>query len=198
YFSIVVYQFLLLLIAECGGDEGFLRRFRNTRLKISTGPCCCCCPCLPTAPITWRTLFLLKLTSFQFALMKPVLTIISIVLWTNGNFDPSDYGITGAVVWIGPLLGVLTILALWPGVMTFMHLYKTLSSQNIIPKYAMYQLVLIFSQLQTVIINVLALNGVIGCSPPHSPQARGFLMCQQLLILEMFIITMRYLRRGGK
>uniref|UniRef100_A0A8C9RWI6 Solute carrier family 51 member A n=1 Tax=Scleropages formosus TaxID=113540 RepID=A0A8C9RWI6_SCLFO len=139
YFSIVVYQFLLLLIAECGGDEGFLRRFRNTRLKISTGPCCCCCPCLPTAPITWRTLFLLKLTSFQFALMKPVLTIISIVLWTNGNFDPSDYGITGAVVWIGPLLGVLTILALWPGVMTFMHLYKTLSSQNIIPKYAMYQ-----------------------------------------------------------
>ncbi|KAL4657369.1 organic solute transporter subunit alpha-like [Arapaima gigas] len=190
YFSIVVYQFLLLLIAECGGDEAFLQRFGKSRLKISTGPCCCCCLCLPTVPITWRTLFLLKLTSFQFALMKPVLTIVSIVLWSNENFNQSHAGTKKAVFWISLFLGALTILALWPVVMMFMHLCHTLTSQNIIPKYAMYQLVLLCSQLQTVIINLLARNDVIGCAPPYSSQARGSLMNQQLLILEMFIITM--------
>lgn len=37
-----------------------------------------------------RTLFLLKLGSFQFAVLKLVFTILSIVLYTNGTFDLSD------------------------------------------------------------------------------------------------------------
>lgn len=35
-------------------------------------------------------LFLLKLGSLQYAILKTVLSVISIVLWTNGNFDLSD------------------------------------------------------------------------------------------------------------
>lgn len=35
------------------------------------------------------------------------------------------------------------------------------------------QLVLVLSQLQTSIINILALDGTIACSPPFSSQARG-------------------------
>lgn len=81
------------------------------------------------------------------------------------------------------------------------------------------QLVLILSQLQTAIINILALNGTIACAPPFSSKARGYstsacsrslfalagqtftawpfprvsvstVLSQQLLILEMFIITL--------
>lgn len=37
-----------------------------------------------------RSLFLLKLGSFQFAVLKIIFTILSIVLYTNGNFDLSD------------------------------------------------------------------------------------------------------------
>lgn len=37
-----------------------------------------------------RTLFLLKLGSFQFAVLKVVFTILSIILWTNGNFELTD------------------------------------------------------------------------------------------------------------
>lgn len=37
-----------------------------------------------------RSLFLLKLGSFQFAVLKIVFTILSIVLYTNGLFDLSD------------------------------------------------------------------------------------------------------------
>uniref|UniRef100_A0A0E9P5F0 Uncharacterized protein n=1 Tax=Anguilla anguilla TaxID=7936 RepID=A0A0E9P5F0_ANGAN len=48
----------------------------------------------------------------------------------------------------------------------FMHLRLTLRSLRIIPKYAMYQLVLVLSQLQSAIINILAMNGTIACAPP--------------------------------
>ncbi|XP_054622433.1 organic solute transporter subunit alpha-like isoform X2 [Dunckerocampus dactyliophorus] len=190
YFAIVVFKFLVLMIEEVGGDEAFLRRAPKHQLRISTGPCCCCCPCLPHVAITRRSLFLLKLGSFQFALLKIVFTILSIVLWTNGTFDLADLSITGSAIWINPFVGILTIIALWPVAITFMHLRTTLRTIKIIPKYAMYQLVLVLSQLQSAIINILALNGTIACVPPFSSAARGYMMSQQLLILEMFIITL--------
>lgn len=85
-------------------------------------------------------------------------------------------------------------------------------------------MVLILSQLQTAIVNILAMNGTIACAPPYTSQARGYceygltmtnivdmarmakllqinfclfniifflaVMSQQLLIVEMFIITL--------
>ncbi|XP_051266625.1 organic solute transporter subunit alpha [Dicentrarchus labrax] len=190
YFAVVVFKFLILMLEEVGGDEAFLKRAGRHKLKISTGPCCCCCCCLPYVAITRRSLFLLKLGSFQFAVLKIVFTILSIVLYTNGTFDLADLSITGAAIWINPFVGILTIIALWPVAIMFMHLRTALRTLKIIPKYAMYQLVLILSQLQTAIINILALNGTIACSPPFSASAKGYMMSQQLLILEMFIITL--------
>lgn len=190
YFAVVVFKFLILMIEEVGGDDAFLRRCEKQSFKISTGPCCCCCPCLPNVPITRRSLFILKLGSYQFALMKLVFTILSIVLWTNGNFNLSDVSATGGAIWINSFVGVLTIIALWPVAIMFMHVREALRTLKMIPKYAMYQLVLILSQLQTAIINILAMNGTIACAPPYTSQTRGYLMSQQLLIVEMFIITL--------
>lgn len=190
YFAVVVFKFLILMLEEVGGDQAFLKRAGRHKLKISTGPCCCCCLCLPHVAITRRSLFLLKLGSFQFAVLKIVFTILSIVLWTNGTFDVADMSITGASIWINPFVGILTITALWPVAIMFMHLRVALRTLKIIPKYAMYQLVLVLSQLQTAIINILAVVGTITCAPPFSAAARGYMMSQQLLILEMFIITL--------
>ncbi|XP_015248059.1 PREDICTED: organic solute transporter subunit alpha-like isoform X2 [Cyprinodon variegatus] len=190
YFAMVVFKFLIMMLEEIGGDEAFVKRGEKHKLKISTGPCCCCCPCLPDVAITRRTLFLLKLGSFQFAILKLVFTIISLILWTNGNFSQQNMTITGASIWINPFVGILTIIGLWPVTMTFMHLRNTLQSIKIVPKYAMYQMLLIMTQLQTAIINILAMNKVIACSPPFSSPFRGYMLSQKLLILEMFIITL--------
>ncbi|KAG9332394.1 hypothetical protein JZ751_014992 [Albula glossodonta] len=118
-----------------------------------------------------------------------VVTLSSRVSPVCGRFRVMSFQmeITGAAIWINPFVGILTIIALWPVAIMFVHLRSILQSQRIIPKYAMYQLVLILSQLQSAIINILAMNGTIACTPPYSSQA---LMSQQLLILEMFIITL--------
>uniref|UniRef100_A0A8C2HKT4 Solute carrier family 51 alpha subunit n=1 Tax=Cyprinus carpio TaxID=7962 RepID=A0A8C2HKT4_CYPCA len=173
YFAIVVFKFLILMIEEVGGDNAFLKRSENKSFRISTGPCCCCCPCLPNVPITRKSLFILKLGSYQFALLKLVLTILSIVLWSNGNFSVGDVSANGASIWINCFIGVLTIIALWPVAIMFMHVREALRTLKMIPKYAMYQLVLILSQLQTAIINILAMNGTIACAPPYTSQSRG-------------------------
>ncbi|XP_029625758.1 organic solute transporter subunit alpha [Salmo trutta] len=190
YFAVVVYKILVLMIEESGGSEAFLKNNAQKTFNISVGPCCCCCPCLPRVPVTRCMLFWLKLGALQYAILKTVLSIVSIILWTNGNFDLSDLEITGTAIWINPFIGVLTIISLWPVAIMFMNICNTLRSIKIIPKYAMYQLVLVLSQLQTAIINILALDGTIACSPPFSSSARGTMLSQQLMIVEMFIVTL--------
>ncbi|XP_067464109.1 organic solute transporter subunit alpha-like [Thunnus thynnus] len=197
YFAVVVYKMLVLLIDELGGSNVFLERFTGKTFKISTGPCCCCCVCLPRVPMSWKMLFLLKFGALQYAILKTVLSILAIILWTNGNFDLADLDITGAAIWINPFIGILTIISLWPVAIIFMNTNSSLRSINIVPKYAMYQLILVLSQLQTSIINILALDGTIACAPPFSSQARGSMLSQQMMIMEMFIITLitRFLYR---
>uniref|UniRef100_A0A4W4GXS5 Organic solute transporter subunit alpha n=1 Tax=Electrophorus electricus TaxID=8005 RepID=A0A4W4GXS5_ELEEL len=186
YFAVVIYKVLILMLEECGGDEAFLRYSESQMFRINTGPCCCCCLCLPRVPVTRQMLFLLKLGSLQYAIMKTVLSIFSVVLWTNGNFDLSDV----SAIWINPFIGVLTLISLWPVAIMFMNIRNTLRRVKIIPKYAMYQLVLILSQLQSAIISILALDGTIACAPPFSSIARGSMFSQQLMIIEMFIVTL--------
>ncbi|XP_058483792.1 organic solute transporter subunit alpha-like [Solea solea] len=197
YFAVVVYKVLVLLVEELGGSEGFLKRFSGEPFRINTGPCCCCCLCLPRVPMSRRMLFWLKVGALQYAILKTVLSVLCIILWTNGNFDLSDLEITGAAIWINPFIGVLTLASLWPVAITFMNTNSHLRSLKIVPKYAMYQLVLVLSQLQTSIINILALDGTIACAPPFSSQARASMLNQQMMIMEMFIITLvtRFLYR---
>lgn len=190
YFAVVVYKVLVLLVEEFGGSTAFLNRFSGKPFRIRTGPCCCCCVCLPLVPMSRRLLFILKLGALQYAILKTVLSVLSIILWTNGNFDLSDLEITGTAIWIGPFLGVLTLTSLWPVAIIFMNTNSFLRTLKIVPKYAMYQLVLVLSQLQTSIINILALDGTIACSPPFSSQARASMLNQQMMIMEMFIITL--------
>ncbi|XP_062831277.1 organic solute transporter subunit alpha isoform X4 [Anolis carolinensis] len=137
-----------------------------------------------------KTLFLLKLGTFQFAFLRPVLMFLSIVLWTNGNYNLSDLSLSGAAIWINCFIGVLTIIALWPIGIMFQQVRVLLNCKKIIPKFALYEFVLVLSQLQAAIINILAMQGVIACAPPLSPSARGAYINQQLLIMEMFLITL--------
>ncbi|XP_068457334.1 organic solute transporter subunit alpha-like [Clinocottus analis] len=189
YFAVVVYKVLVLIIEEFGGTDAFIKRFSGKPFKIQTGPCCCCCLCLPWVPMSRRWLFFMKLGVLQYAILKTVLSILSIVLWTNGNFDLADLEITGTAIWINPFIGVLTIISLWPVAIIFMNTNSFLRDIKIVPKYALYQLILVLSQLQTSIINILAMDGTIACAPPFSSQARGSMLSQQMMIVEMFIIT---------
>ncbi|XP_072118393.1 organic solute transporter subunit alpha [Mobula birostris] len=190
YFAIVIHKFQRMMIEEFGGDEAFLKHFENTPVKISTGPLCCCCLCLPFGRISRRLMFLLKLGTFQLAFLRPVLMIFTLVLWVNGTFSLDDLTPSGPAIWINTSLGISTIFALWPIGIIFNKVKGELKNQKIIPKFTLYQISFILTQLQSAIINITALSGGLACAPPFSPTARAAYMNQQLLIMEMFIITM--------
>ncbi|POI23812.1 hypothetical protein CIB84_012440, partial [Bambusicola thoracicus] len=137
-----------------------------------------------------RSLFWLKLGTFQFALFRPVFMFLSTVLWTNGNYSLSNLSPKGAAIWISCFIAILTIIALWPVGIMFQQVRVLLNCKKIIPKFALYQFILILNHLQTAIINVLAAQRIIPCAPPLSSPARGAYISHQILIMEMFLITL--------
>lgn len=50
-------------------------------------------PIFPWMESFRQMLFLLKIGALQYAILKTVLSVFSIILWTNGNFDLSDVSI---------------------------------------------------------------------------------------------------------
>uniref|UniRef100_A0A8C5LVZ1 Organic solute transporter subunit alpha n=1 Tax=Leptobrachium leishanense TaxID=445787 RepID=A0A8C5LVZ1_9ANUR len=190
FLSVFIHKFQLMLVSECDGKKEFIKKYGEQKLKISTGPCCCCCVCLPQKDINGRTLFFLKLGTFQFAFLRPVLTFLTIVLWTNNSFPLRSSSPAGPTMWFNLILASSTITALWAIGIMFNLVRPSLTDRNIIPKFAIYQFVVILSQLQTAIINILGSTAVISCAPPLPGQSRASYMNQQLLIIEMFLTTL--------
>ncbi|XP_072284034.1 organic solute transporter subunit alpha-like [Pyxicephalus adspersus] len=188
-----------MLVTECGGRREFLNKFRTQKLQLYTGPLCCCCVCFPKVDIHRGTLFILKLGTFQFALLRPILMFLQVVLWTNGTYTIGDSRAQSATIYISVLLGITTLSALWAVGIMFNLVKPALTDKNIIPKFAAYQFIVILSQLQTSTINILGTVGVISCVPPLPGPSRASYMNQQLMIMEMFLTTvicrMLYRRR---
>ncbi|KAG9485689.1 organic solute transporter subunit alpha-like [Eleutherodactylus coqui] len=199
FLAVLIHKFQQMLVTECGGKKAFLKRFESKKLKLHTGPLCCCCVCFPRKDINSRTLFILKLGTFQFALIRPILMFLAVVLWTNGTYALGDSRAEKATLYINLLVGVITITALWAVGIMFNLVRPSLVDKKIIPKFACYQFIVILSQLQTSIINILGTTGVISCVPPLPGPSRASYMNQQLLIMEMFLTTvicrMLYRRR---
>ncbi|XP_068126069.1 organic solute transporter subunit alpha-like [Hyperolius riggenbachi] len=185
FLAVYIHKFQIMLVTECGGRREFLNKFGGKRLQLNTGPLCCCCVCFPRNPISRRTLFILKLGTFQFALIRPILMFLQVVLWTNSTYiigDPRAF-------FFNILLAITTLTALWSVGIMFNLVKHVLTDTRIIAKFAAYQFIVILSQLQTAIINLLSTTGVISCVPPLSAPSRASYMNQQLIIMEMFITT---------
>ncbi|KAM5181041.1 organic solute transporter subunit alpha-like [Mantella aurantiaca] len=199
FLAVVIHKFQLMLVSECGGRKEFLKKFGEQKLQLNTGPLCCCCVCFPRKNIHRGTLFILKLGTFQFALLRPVLMFLQVVLWTNGTYTIGDSRAESSTIYINVVLGVITLTALWAVGIMFNLVKPALTDKNIIPKFAAYQFIVILSQLQTSVINILGTLGVISCVPPLPGPSRASYMNQQLMIMEMFLTTvicrMLYRRR---
>ncbi|XP_071989260.1 organic solute transporter subunit alpha-like [Engystomops pustulosus] len=189
FLAVLIHQFQLMLVNECGGKKEFLKKFADTKLQLHTGPLCCCCVCFPRKDIHSRTLFMLKLGTFQFVLLRPALMFLAVVLWTNGTYAIGNSRADSATIYINVLVGVITIVSLWAVGIMFNLVRPSLTNRNIISKFSCYEFVVILSQLQTSIINILGTTGVISCVPPRPGPSRASYMNQQLLIIEMFLTT---------
>ncbi|KAM9036174.1 organic solute transporter subunit alpha isoform 1-T1 [Sarcophilus harrisii] len=173
YFAICFYLVMLVMVQGFGGKEAVLRTLKDTPMIVHTGPCCCCCPCCPHLILTKRKLQVLVLAPFQYAFLKMVFVLLGLMLIPDGIYDPSDISAGSTALWMNTVLGVSTLLALWALGIVFRQAKLHLRAQNMGGKFALFQVLLIFTALQPSIFSILASTGQIACSPPFSSKIRS-------------------------
>ncbi|XP_068137335.1 organic solute transporter subunit alpha [Hyperolius riggenbachi] len=189
YFAVCFYLILMVFIEGFGGKDAIVKKFESTDVHINTGPCCCCCLCLRPIRLTKKNVNLLVLGVFQLAFLKPVFNIIGVILFADGIYNVEDLSSKSIALWMNVSLGFSTVIALWPIGILFRHAKAHLKDYNVGKKYAIFQLLLILTTVQSSIINIVGSSGVLPCVPPYSFRARGFMMNSQLLIIETFLLS---------
>ncbi|KAM8953440.1 organic solute transporter subunit alpha [Pelodytes ibericus] len=189
YFATCFYLMLMVIIEGFGGKDALIKKMEKTDIHLNTGPCCCCCPCLPRIKLTKKKLNMFIMGVFQLAFMKPVFNIIGLILWSDGIFNPDDLTTRSIALWMNIILGCSTVLALWPIGILFREAKSQLAEQNMGTKFAIFQILLILTTMQSTIFNILAMVGQLPCVPPYAFKARSQMMNNHLLIVETFLLA---------
>ncbi|XP_022108683.1 organic solute transporter subunit alpha-like [Acanthaster planci] len=199
YFSVALFQFIMLIIDYYGGKVAVVEKLKDRQVSLASPPFTCCCPCcLPKITITPSNLRNLRRIVMQVAFVRPFLYFISLVLWTDGKYTHGKIALDEPYIYILTVSSLSGLLALY-GIILFLTVsLEPLRSYRIRPKFFTVQMVLIIISSQNLILAILADVGVIPCVAPFSSDSRANYIGDMLIIVEMlfFAILSRMYFRG--
>ncbi|XP_030854225.1 organic solute transporter subunit alpha [Strongylocentrotus purpuratus] len=197
YFSLALFQFLMLIMSYFGGRDQLLVKLKGTTIPIASPPLLCCCPCLPRPEMNAKNLLRLRRIVLQFVFIRPICNFIALILWADGSYVPGLFTIDSAYVWLTVIALCSTFIALY-GVIILMRISKApLEGYNVQSKFFLVQLVLVLITSQLVIVGCFVLTGLVPCEYPMAALTRGYYYCDLLTVAEMliFIIFARFFFR---
>lgn len=111
YESFVLYEFLALLIAYCGGETQLIQSLTLKRYKGEhPAPCCC----LPMFPLDLDFFLRCKRWVLQYALIKPITSVLAIVGHLNGTYRETDFDFsTNLFPWLTVISNFSITYSLW-------------------------------------------------------------------------------------
>ncbi|XP_067679643.1 organic solute transporter subunit alpha-like [Haliotis asinina] len=198
YLSICIRTFLQLMIHYHGGEEGLINHMSGETINLRSPPLACCCCCCPMIAVTKKTLFRIRMCVLQFALLRPILVLLSAVLWTDDKYVKGKMMPDQAALYLNVLSVVSTLTAMYGLILVFRASRKHLKELNIVPKFLCMHLVLVFTNLQGLVFNILANNNLPPCTQLMSSAARGDVWNHLIVIVEMFLLALparRFYRR---
>jgi hypothetical protein len=84
----VIYNFMALCLAYVGGPGAVEVKMHNVVLMPSWAAGTCC---LPQLPVNGRFVRYTKQMALQFVLVKPILAVLTLVLYSTGGYTEGDW-----------------------------------------------------------------------------------------------------------
>ncbi|XP_048255511.1 organic solute transporter subunit alpha-like [Haliotis rufescens] len=190
--------FLFLLIHYHGGDQALIDHMSGETINLRSPPVACCCVCCPKIAVNEKILFRIRMSVLQFAILRPIFVLLTAVLWADNKYQNGKMSPKQASLYISVLNGVSTLTAMYGLILVFRASRKHLKVFNIVPKFICMQLVLVFSNLQGLVFNILASSNLPPCTPILPSTERGSVWNHLIVILEMFLLALlarRFYRR---
>lgn len=203
YMAVALFQFIMLINNYYGGREKMLAILEGVEIPIASPPCLCCCRCcIPKTKVTKNNInkFVRRTRTavLQCAIIKPILWFIATVLWTNGSYRPGDFTISSAYLWLQLFATISTITALQGLIILYQTSREPLKDFKLRPKFFTVQMALVITNVQSLVISLVAAGGHLRCKGPYPPGLRALYIESIITIVEMFffmILAMIWYRR---
>jgi len=188
YEAYVIYQFFSLLTAYIEGDKpGTLYTILESKNFVKYPPPLCCLPPFKPSPLFY---FITKQSILQYVVIRPVMSIIAVVLAATGYYEEGNFRPWFGYVYVTAILFTSVFLSMYFLVWFYFTTEEDLEPYSPIPKFLCIKAILFFSFWQQVLIAVLVYFNVVPLEVGDWTQdniSRGlqdFIIC-----IEMFILS---------
>ncbi|KAF8794842.1 transmembrane protein 184B-like [Argiope bruennichi] len=187
YEAFVIYNFLSLCYEYLGGESNIMAEIRGQPIKSSLlyGTCC-----LSGKTYTIGILRFCKQATLQFCAVKPLMSVITLILQPFGKYSDGDFRPDSGYLYITIIYNISITLALYGLVLFYFATKELLSPYEPVWKFCTIKSVIFLSFWQGVVLAILEKGGVISSIPGTSAGTvsagyQNFLIC-----IEMFFASL--------
>lgn len=192
YEAFVIYNFMSLCYEYLGGESNIMSELRGKPIQRSWyyGTCL-----FRDQTYTIGFLRFCKQATLQFCIIKPVMSILVLILQATGGYKDGDWSIGNSYLYITMVYNISVSLALY-GLILFYHATKDLlSPYEPVLKFLSVKSIIFMSYWQGLLLAILEKVGILEPYTPDAPPGavaagyQNFLLCIEMLFAS---IALRY------
>lgn len=178
YEAWVIYNFLSLCLAWVGGPGAVVLSLSGRVMKPSW--CLMTC-CLPPIPLDGRFIRRCKQGCLQFVILKPVLVIVTLILYAKGKYEDGNFSPNQAYLYLTIIYTISYTMALYALVLFYIACRDLLQPFNPVPKFIIIKSVVFLTYWQGVLVFLAAKSGFIK-DAEEAATFQNFIICVEMLI----------------
>lgn len=157
YEAYVLYNFIQLLMQYIGGYDALLIHFEFKRRITQPWPLDKVRPLQTNAQFMKR----IKQAALQFVIIKPITSVIEIVLNKYDLSQSGNYSLAGGYIWISLVNNISVSLSLYSLVLFYLATHERLEPHRPVIKFLCVKSIIFFSYWQQCLFSMLQMFGVI-------------------------------------
>lgn len=164
YEAFTIYTFLQLLINFLGGERALIIMMHGRAPKSHPWPLNLC---LSKVDISDPHTFLaIKRGILQYAYLKPILAVSTIVMKSTGTYQEGYIGVTSGYLWSGIIYNISITISLYALAMFWVCMAQDLAPFRPMPKFLCIKLIIFASYWQGFFLSILQFLGAIPSDVP--------------------------------
>jgi len=173
-----------LCLAYVGGPGAVEVKMQGVVL-LPSWPACTCC--LPPLPVNGQFVRIVKRGALQFVFLKPILAILTVVLYATGNYEEGDWSASGSYLWITIIYNITYTLALYALLLFYMGTHELLEPFRPLLKFILVKSVIFLTFWQGIFISIAVGTGAVP-SAAAGNNIQNFLISVEMLPAAICII----------
>ncbi|KAF8757384.1 hypothetical protein HU200_010901 [Digitaria exilis] len=178
YDAWVIYNFLSLCLAWVGGPGAVVVSLSGRTLKPSWILMTCCYPAIP---LDGRFIRRCKQGCLQFVILKPILVVITFILYAKGKYKDGNFSVNQSYLYITIIYTISYSMALYALALFYAACRDLLRPYNPVPKFIMIKSVVFLTYWQGVLVFLAAKSRLIK-NADKAADLQNFVLCVEMLI----------------